>query len=456
MAHAITLGDGATSVDLYALSAGTFVRAEWDFGAGETDEETDSVAESIPLLLRAATVTALQDAARTMERLLDDAARRALTRMGARVFLTVQWDGEADAWRSEVLGGRLELAGAPDQWGRKALEGVLDLTRRPYWEGPETPLPLTNGNRSNYTTGIEVYNANDGSGSAPNKRNNYVQIAANDVIGSVPAPVKVELKNLSGSATLNSIHLANNVFADPTTFNPLLEAEARTSGGSTASNANASGGSQLQLSGYASGQTVTWTLSSALLQKTQSRWFRLLMSMMLRSATGAQAETVQVRLRDDTGAFVVWGENNQEVSLPPNNTFLWFADLGAIPLPPADWDTNWDALQLQLTFRLASGTANTYLDCLYLMPTDSYRLLQLRPYALPTNGLVVDNGIDGGAYMEISSLRSPYVQPSGAPLMVWPGRVQRIYVLADRPTGMADITQKWAMKVWYRPRRLTI
>jgi hypothetical protein len=129
-------------------------------------------------------------------------------------------------------------------------------------------------------------------------------------------------------------------------------------------------------------------------------------------------------------------------------------NLGAFPLPPGGYDASWGALKLRLTLRLANGTANTYLDFIQITPTDSYRALDMRPIAVANNALIVDNGYDGLAYVETGGVRAPHVLPRGDPLMVWPGKLQRIYVLASYQDFY--ITDKWAARLWYRPRRVSI
>ena len=450
--------DGTTTVDLSGATTGI---TGCTYAPVAPSAGDDSVSEQAELICRGTTIANIRAALNSIEQLCEAARQRQADQVGVRVFVEYRPVDSDSLYRSELYDGRLVLSEEPGarRFGDSspALQVAFAFTRAPWWEGPETLLALTNGNRTDYTAGIEVYNCNDGTGTAPNKRNNYVEIKAADVTGTLPAPLKIELKNIaSGAVTWGTFYLARNAFSDPANFQPLIEGEARASGGSTASNSNASGGSQLQLAGYSSGQQVVWTLSSALLQKTQSRWFRLLLSLTLRSATVSQAETVQVELLNSGGTYVLW-RNELEVSLSQTNIANRpYVDLGLIPLPPAGFDTSWDALKLRLTFRLASATANTYVDCLYLLPIESTRLLIMRPESIAVNALVVDNGIEGVAYMEASSLRNAFVTPVGAPLMVWPGKLQRIYVLADQVASYPDITNKWALRAWYRPRRAVI
>lgn len=452
MGHVFTLTDGTTTISLVASGV---LLDNYAMSVPEGDDVT--VVDTVDIMVEGASGAAMQSKARAIEAMMDAATRYHRTRTGARVFVTAQLISDADAWRSEIVGGRLEPADDTlAVWANNKARMTLYIERMPYWEGPETPLPLSNGNGTNNTAGLTLYNDGSGVGTSPTVRNNWAQIAAGVVTGALPAAVNVELKNTTGSAqTLNAVHMANLALNDPTNFPHILQAEARTAGGTVAANASASGGSVVQLTNYVSGQTVTWDLSATLLQKTQGRWFRLMLSLFYRTATVDKAETVQAEILDGTGAFVL--VSGPEVAIAHASiAFDPLFDLGALPLPPGGYDAAWGALKLRLTFRIASGTATTYLDYLQITPTDSYRVLDMRPAAIANNALVVDNGYDDLAYVETAGARAPYVMPRGEPLLVWPGKLQRIYVLADRVSGPLDIDHKWAVRAWYRPRRLSI
>ena len=447
MGHVFTLTDGTTTISLVASGV---LLDNYAMSVPEGDDVT--VVDTVDIMVEGASGAAMQSKARAM---MDAATRYHRTHTGARVFVTAQLISDADAWRSEIVGGRLEPADDTlAVWANNKARMTLYIERVPYWEGPETQIPLTNGNGTNDTAGLAVYNDGSNTGTSPTKRNNYVQLSA--ITGALPAPVKLELKNASGGAqTFNAIYLATNAFSDPANLVHILQAESRTTGGTTAGNANASGSSQLQLTNYVSGQTVVWDLPAALLQAAQGRWFRLLLGLTYRTATVDKAETVQAEILDSTGAFVL--VRGPEVAIAHAAIgFIPFYDLGALPLPPGGYDAAWGALKLRLTFRIASGTATTYLDFIQFTATDSYRVLDMRPAAIANNALVVDNGYDDLAYVETAGARAPYVLPRGDALMVWPGQLQRIYILADHPSGFPTMTHKWAVRAWYRPRRLSI
>ncbi|MGL4650701.1 MAG: hypothetical protein ACRC1H_14935, partial [Caldilineaceae bacterium] len=184
MATTLTLSDGTTSADLFSLT-GTFpVDGGWALASPDHGPQVPPpVAEVINVLIQASSAANLATAVRTIERLLQTAARRRASGLGARVFLTVQFDGEAQAWRTEIYGGRLEVEQAPNEFSRLKVTGALGVTRAPWWEGPETELAISANGYSAATGGRTI--TNNGSG-------NWIQVASTEVQGSLPSPVRLE------------------------------------------------------------------------------------------------------------------------------------------------------------------------------------------------------------------------------------------------------------------------
>ena len=455
MAHVFTLTDGTTTISLVASDVAL---ENYDLKVPQDDDKT--VVDTVDILISGTTGALMQTKARAIESMIEAARRYQKTRTGARVFVTAQLISDTDAWRSEIIGGRMELAeDALAVWGNYKMRATLYLERVPYWEGPQAGIPLANGNGTwdgSAATGLAIYNCNDGSGSSPNKRNNYVQIAANDVVGTLPAPVKVEFKqNLAGTMLLSGLYMATNADSAPTTLVHMIEAEDRAWGGTVTADAACSGGSKNVFSAYTGSAQAYWNLDSAIIQKTAGRWFRLLLAVRSRNATAAQMETIQADLRDSTGVNVLF--RGPETPLNAANTSGDpIVDLGAFPLPPGSSAAAYDRVQLWITLRLASGSATTALDFIQMTPADNYRPVKIVPIGILSGDVLVDDGIDGASYATASGYRGPFLRTFTDPLVVWPGKVQRIYVLTDCDTMDYSITDKLLVRMWYRPRRLTI
>ena len=241
MAHTYSISDGTTTFSLVATNCAVVAPG---YTPATGDGQTPTVTESIPLMLYAATAAAMQTAIGTLERLLADVRRRAQRQTGLKVYLHVQLDSDAAAWRSELIDARLELKENSLQvWAQAKMDAILYIERVPYFEGALAQIPLTNSSATSDTSGLTIYNHND-SGTG---HDHYTGILAADVAGNLPAPIKIELTNTTGdSQEYYQFFIANNVFNDPVNFtgSGILEAETTVvSGyGTEASNADSSGG----------------------------------------------------------------------------------------------------------------------------------------------------------------------------------------------------------------------
>lgn len=453
MAHAITLTDGTTTANLYNLGGGTFVvERGWEMAGGGAETE---VGESIDLLIVAANGAALQTAVRTIELLLDAAERRKRTGAGARVYLTVQLDGEASAWRSPVAGGRLEMGHVTDQWGRLKVEATLALTRANYWEGAEVQLTLSNTNGSNNTAGLTVYNHHD----STSGHENFVAVDAAEVTGSIPGAVRLELKNGESSA-LGYLHVwaGVNAESDPAAFGHVIEAEAGATGGgvTVVADANASSGNVMQVVTASGGSNdLVLTIPAATLQKAQGRRFRLLLvPTIYTNGTGA---TVTATLMDGTATYTL--QQGEEIVAATVAFHAPVVDLGAFALPPVGTSGTWGDLKLRLRFQAAAGVALTaQIDYLLLLPTDSWRQYDIVGPDVANaagGGAIVDDGPEGIAYYQTSTARYPYVVAHGEALTLRPGLAQRI-ILLTQEDYFSIPARRLTVRGWYRPRRLTI
>ena len=435
MAHALSITDGTTTFSLSTTNAMLTLYVPTEAQQGET-----SVTESVELMFYAASASAMQTAIQTLQRLLEGVRRRQQWGVGPRVYFQFQPDGDATTWRSEMLDARLEYKeDTLNVFAQAKMPATLLVQRVPYWEGALTQIPLTNQSASNNTSGITIYNHDD----SGTNHDNYVQIAAADVGGSLPAPVKLQLTNNTGS-TVNykQILMACNAFCDPGNFTHILEGEAKASGGSTGSNADSSGSSYATLTVNTSA-SHQWDLSATFLQDTQGHDFHVL--ARLRSING----TVYMRpaVYEATGNYALWqGDEIQAGVL--TDTLL---DLGTVPLPPGGYATAYAAQRLSVAMRSASSVV-VETDFLAFFPANTFRKLRMLS-TIANSTAIVDDQTEGRAYSITSSADTPNVVTAGMPLMVWPNTLQRIYVLWSLADLSAPIASTLSVKAWYRPRR---
>jgi len=435
MAHALSITDGTTTISLSTTNAylGLYVPVEAQ--PGET-----SVTESVELTFYAASAAAMQTAIQNLQRLLDGVRRRQQWGVGPVVYFQFQPDGDATTWRSEMLDARLEYKeDTLTVYPQAKMPATVLIQRVPYWEGALTQIPLTNGSASNNTSGLTIYNHDDGGAN----HDNYVQIAAADVGGSLPAPVKLELTNNTGSTqSWKQVWLANNAFSDPANFTHILEGETKVAGGSTGSNADSSNSSYATIT-INTQDVHQWTLSAALLQDAQGYDFHML--ARFRSVNG----TVYIRpaIYDSGGTYALWSGDESQVGVLSDAII----DLGVCPLPPGGYSAAYGAQRLYWALRSASSVV-VQTDFIAFFPANTFR--KLRMLSTTANAVkVTDDQPEGRAYSVSGSAETPNVAVSGLPLTVWPNTLQRIYVLWSYADLSASISATMSVKAWYRPRR---
>ena len=436
----LRLTDGTTTMTLTSSPwlGATYAPEAAEFGAETITETAVCVIEGSAATIRAA-VNAL-------ETLLHDAWLRSRVQ-NARLWVEYRPIDSDGYFRSEVLGGSVQWSSNPAKRRLDASTNTVEVavtwTRRNWWEGAEVELELSTSNQAAATGGRTIYNHDD-SGTG---HDNWVQIAAAQVAGDLPGAVRVQLANSVGSArSYRKVWLGVNSYSDPANFAHVLEAESASGGGSVVSDANCSNGSRLDIAPNASTITLTWSLSAAQLQRTQGRWFRLL----LRVNDHSGDLRVRPEVRDASGTYTLWSGD----SVVLRSLYGGIYDLGSVPLPPGGFATAYGALTLALQF---TGTSLTELDFVQLTPLDSFRYLECMG-SVANGESVVDNGYEGLAYVLSSAAYLPLVSPRGEPLMLTPGRLQRVFVLQQNLTGnsLAPIGDTMAVRVWHRPRRRTI
>lgn len=457
MAHSLSLSDGVTTVSL--TTSGVFLTqyspsppsvrtgsARGFDGDDVTDPMYENVTETIELLPYAGNTSALQIIVNGIERLIDYAKQRQKSRVGPRVYLQLQVDGESNAYRSEILHGRFEPAEESlSVWGNYQFPAKLYITRRYFWEGALTELQLSTSNSSAATGGKTIYNHDDSDAG----NDNWVQIAAAQVGGAIPAPLRLTMQNNSGAAQdYRNIYMAVNAYSDPANFTHIVEGESVVSGyGTSTSLSTCSGGAYVARTLSVGTNEMHWSISSTILQDTQGRDFRIIMRLVSQPASTVY---VTANIYDKDGLIPL--ATGDEVKITSSSNAL--IDLGVLPLPPGGYNTTFGAVRLVLTLRTA-GTPTMSIDYFQLTPTDSFRRLYQRGYSAGANSFIIDDGIEGYTVLQESSVDYPIYTVYDAPLMVFPNRLQRIIILHDEGSSSV-IANTFAIRAYYRPRRLTI
>ncbi len=438
MGHAYAVTDGTTTFSL--TSTNSMVTAP-GYMPAVGDGKAETVTDSIPLILYSTTAALLQTAVATLQTLLNTAHRRKVQGIGPQLYLTVQLSSDAAAWRSRIIDARLDLKeDSLNIFGQAKMTATLYLERVPYFEGAEVEVELSATGQAAATGGRSVTN--------DPANGNWVQIAAAQLTGNLPAPVKLALQNTIGSAEVyRRLFLAVNAYSDPANLVHYLQAEAAT-GVTPVDDGDASGGHHIVVDASAS-PTLIWTLPAADLQRTKGRRVRVLARI---DSTSSVFVTPQVR--DAAGTAVLWQGDEMSIGFGGAGGISW-DDCGVVPMPPGGYGTVWGALTLALVFRGTETAAD--LDVLQLTPLDSYRYIEVAAVSVADDESIVHDGIDEVSYILSGSAWLPLAASFGGALTLQPNTLQRIYILHDTTNQPdAPISNTFSVRAYYRPRRATV
>lgn len=404
-----------------------------------------NVTEPFRILFTGASFDEMRELINAIEAFLIRCELYATKSKGHPGYIEFQADEDDEVYRSQLLSARAvpeEDLLEPWVWDNYEAEYSLIWTRRFYWEGPRTELRTTNGSGSNVLGGITV----------PNSGGNYVLIDGDDVKGVLPAPIELSVTNTYNVAQrMYNLYVAHNAWSNPQTFTHILEGESGT-GGVTITASGFSNGQYKQCvwAGATEVKLLDWTLSSALMSAAAGAYFRVL----ARFASDPFGANLQVRFRLRFELTTIW----EGPYYPLGSGRL--QELGALQLPPylvGSSSTTLYPLTLSLYAKAKTG-GQIDLDFLQFSGLDSFRLLQPRGYGLAYGARLVDDGIANLTYTDGWSQpgRTGHYIGVGSPIMLWPGRDQRLYFLADTDTGSSEINRTSSVQLFYRPRRLTV
>jgi hypothetical protein len=332
--------------------------------------EKQLVTESVRLWLYAASGAALQAKIANIERFIENMTRRQSTRSGDRGYLYIQMSSDAEVWRSEIVSARLQMGDDTLRlWGNNGAEVLLIVTRRPFWETvAEVAIPLDNTSAGAKTTsGVTIYNHDD----ATTGHDNWVEVAAADVVGNLPAPLRLRLtNNTGGNVGCRNFYQASNAHFAPTTFAHVIEGESMAGITQVVDSASSAG-----YFGRATWTTLIahsvdmfkWPLSSAVLDAAAGGFFRVMVRFASTPPTGIELQLhVKTTLAQ---VFSLW--SGPKITATGNK----LQDLGVLQLPPGASSQNHGDIGLLLTAEYG-GTGQLDVDFLHFTPANSTRTIK--------------------------------------------------------------------------------
>jgi len=412
-------------------------------------------------------------------RLFEQARNYKSSETGRKVYIEIDPASSGQYWRSLITNGKIDLNKdvISPTWDTH-FKLIIHITRQPFWEGELTQIPLSNSSAENNTSGITISNSSreifdlsmlwddetpilwddeseieweEGSGAE-----NFVDLVAADIIGDLPAPIKVELEHTkSGADAAKEFYIWHNVYSNPTSFTHILEAEDASGSTVTPSGADSTSSNNQ----YA---TLAWTN----LNETLIAEWALSDTLMTNAAGGRFAVLARWR-----GVFPYTNAWMRLKLLTANDNVLWSGDLKLISsvkelafldslrLPPylANQASIKDIKMQLYGYRNVSGTHSINLDYLQLSPISGdfgwKRFLSIDDGIAHQEKFIHDDTEGFDYRVDTSDKLISEFSAFGGPILLAPNRNQRLYFNTCDKDNEAKIDQTYSVKLWYRPRR---
>ncbi len=432
MAHTLTITHGSTTITLTLV----------DNTPASAPASQPTVTESWEVHLSGASKSALQTKIQEINRAFELARQHQKDDFFERVYLNFQPAGYASSYRSEILDGSLVYYDETLKWAwaNTAFDVRLIITRRNYWEGAETTIPLTNSNGTDVTTGLDMFNNADGTGVSPTSiQENYADIDADDLAGDLPAPLKLKF---SSTGALNDIIACLNRSGTPSTLPHMAEGEDAISA-SEGVDATCSGGKYgIRSFDNVDAAVNVFMWGNGLWPNLEiGRWYLPIM-----------------RLRTVPSISDLWTRVQITTGITKDTGWMSYPDSGGpqiIQYPPIrlgfpKWQGEYYLVRFQFKTS-TSGTKTMHCDYVYLLPLDGVRFYTVSL----TAGYVMDDPYEGFAYKyETGDSMQYMILAEGDPLMVDPRHDARIYFMSTGSTAPININVD--LIATYRPRRLAL
>lgn len=456
MATQLTLRVGDTSAEDIPLTSSGIIVTSYDMAAPAVDQQPlanlgdgnglsipswSNVTESLELHISGASAAAVATLVQSIENLLNLARQGTRGYLDSKVYLLARNDSDSEDWRSQILAGELSLNAPTDTLPRKFVRATLQITRRYYFETAAVKsIAMTSGDTTTPTTGyVTVYNDDDTHAT----HRNWFQIAADQIDGSIPTPLRIYLKNNSGGArSARAIYFGNYVFANPTSVDPIFRAADAT-------------GSLTTWAGTDENEVYWWDVSGNLTDSFRRQFGRLLAMFVNKPDPDT---LVYLALQYRAPAPVIDLALGEQVLTGTN----YVLDLGSVPLPTGgQWDTIDDVYLTIKAIAADSGGDTVTVDWVQVMPSGAgfYRVIRAIVDSLSINDQneLIDDGIEGATYLHVTSgdTALPLYRPFYEPIYAWPGRINRLRYIVQGNTSV-EAGQVWQAKAECRYRRLTV
>lgn len=280
---------------------------------------------------------------------------------------------------------------------------------------------------------------------------NYVDIAGTAITGVIPSQPRVVVTYTPDGVGLKNLHVGQSTFSGTSDWSHNFEGEVAT-GGTAVAQADGTGGS----AGYhhiptSSTDLFSWTFTPRALTAADGGWFRIVARVMDESPEDCYLKA-SLKLSTST----IWsGQETLAGTARPEYT-----DLGVVQLPP--WDCGGGSIY-PLTLAISGYSANggtavkAYIDYVQLLPLDGWASYRSFQPSINGSGALTDDLSHGVLYADMGGTARMCIHKRiGNGVTLWPDHNTRLYVLTENSNDKLDKTDYVSVRVYHRPRRLTL
>ena len=300
-------------------------------------------------------------------------------------------------------------------------------------------LEVASGTTTTPTTGFAtIYNSDD----THISQRNWITVAAAQVQGSLPAPAKITIKNLSGgSRNFGPTYIGNYVFNDPTTLDPYFRHEDASVVDTTPSSVE--------------GDSYAWELFGNNISNNFMGQFGRFVVVWSDRPAATTLIRAAIRYGSSSPPNIDLAMGEQML----NSTSDYVTDLGALPILPGGFTGSLgDNVYFTVRSKTPSGGDTLGIDWLQIFPSGAglYRVLKTAySFGLANNEMVIDDGPEGSTYTYDGSLPLPLIRPLFSPIHLWPGRINLVRFIISGGAFSFEPDQAWGIKAEMRYRRLS-
>ena len=364
-------------------------------------------------------------------------------RLGHEAWLELQPDDSSDIYQSRLFAGDFNwILGSVQP---KGIGIRLELQRQDFWQLPWRLLALSNRHGSDQTDGLQIDNRADNSGQ------NWCRVAAAQLLGDLPAPVRIRLRN-----DLNSLkNLDRIIFGWGSGFTsplPALEGEHAESllnfGAVMDVNCQAGAFGLVQWELPEAIRVLAWVLPGAAFTGLAGKQLRPVMRLI--NLTTLHPETwLSWKLYQGS---LVFQSTAQQISCTRELQTLPMICLPNLP----NREVPWNDLRLELiAHNRNSGSFTLSVDAVYLFFTDGWRqFAALEDGELAFGHTLIDQ-VDQQQptiYQSQTQKNQHAYQVLGKGLWLVPGQEHVLQVLYDAGRSM-PLQMTTRLQLEYQPRR---